>query len=146
MIKKQVTSNQNNDIIKIKKILNKFFDKDDISLEDDGNIYCPIGCFNKENKIWLFNLDFSFLSGTSDVIMLFYVIKFLIEGNISLKFSCGYHTIFDLETDICCGVIFEDDISKYTKKFGTSYFGSYEILAGKLIDEYRKECIEKEKK
>jgi len=144
MVKKQVSSSQDKDINKIKKILSKFFDKEFISIEE-GGIYCPIGCFNKDKKLWIFDLDFSYMAETNDIIMLLYIIKSLLKANLNLEFSMGYHTIFDPETNICCGVIFEDDIFKYIKKFGTSYFGSYEILVGKLIDEYRKECIDKEK-
>ncbi len=40
MVKKQVTSSQDKDINKIKKILSKFFDKEFISVEE-GYIYCP---------------------------------------------------------------------------------------------------------
>lgn len=127
----------------IKRIINKYIEKKFVT-EDENTIYFPMGFFSKERGKWYFDLDFTWISKNNDVILLFIFLN-EIQKKININFMMGHHTIFEPKESICCGVVFEDDITDYTKKFGVSEFHSLDILASQLIDTYYFEAGKKEK-
>ena len=74
------------------------------------------------NKIKLFGIDTSHFT----------------KKGINILFSQGYHTVFN-DDDICCGILFEDDVEEYVEENDCDYEEAFDILSEKLAKEYKEE-------
>jgi hypothetical protein len=144
-IKKEVLKIKKDNIVnKLYKILTEFFDKNYVKIVDDTMITCPIGTFMKEEGIWGFDVDLSCIVENSDIIILLNLIHDVTKGKIDLIFFMGYHSVYN-DDNICCGLVFEQDIEEYMDDNDCDYEDALEELSNKLIEDYKKETKEKVK-
>ena len=129
---------KDNTLILLNKILDDYFIKDCIDNIDDTMIICPVGTFMKEDDVWGFDLNFSFMTEHNDSIMLMNLITDIAKKGIDLIFFMGYHTVFN-DDDICCGLVFEQDIQEYIDDNDCDYEDALDVLSETLILDYEKE-------
>ena len=143
-VKKEVLKIKKDDTIKkIQKILIGYFLEDSVRIIDKTMIICPVGTFIHEDDEWIFDLDFFYMTDNIDTLSLMSLIKDIVKKGIDLMFSTGYHSVFN-EDDICCGILFEDDIVDYAEDSDCDYEEALEELSNELIEEYKKEPNKKE--
>ena len=131
---------------KIIKVLKKYFEDDCISCyEKDKIIACPLGTFIKEKSKWTFSVDLSSYADNyigCNINCILHIMKDLSKNNINIDFYTGYYNVFDEETLLCCGSIFEEEVYAYLNKEDLGddhYYDALDILSKKLIEEYRLE-------
>ena len=131
-IKKDITMSVLN------KILDNYFIQESIKIIDENMIIFPVGTFVKEENEWIFDVDFTYLTDHVDIINLMCLIKDVTKKGINILFSQGYHTVFN-DDDICCGILFEDDVEEYVEENDCDYEEAFDILSEKLAKEYKEE-------
>jgi len=131
---------------KIIKILKKYFKEEFVSFyEKDKIILFPLGTFIKEKSKWTFSVEISSYMDSyagNNINCLLYIMKDLSKNKINIDFYTGYYNVYDEETQLCCGSIFEDEIYSYLDKEDLEedeYYEALGVLSNKLIESCKKE-------